>query len=143
MPRPKLRITTFRIGDPPRRGEGLRIGTTRRPPRGVPRSRWTRDGYFDVWLPIVAPSLELLRRARERDFDDAAVRRAFFRAYRRELESPQVRQAVELLARVAARTPIAVGCFCEDPRRCHRTVLVNAIKEAANHLPSIGVKSIL
>jgi uncharacterized protein YeaO (DUF488 family) len=81
----KIELSMFQIGAPPKRGQGLRIGTTRRPPRGVPKARWTRDGYFDVWLPSLAPSARLLTRFKGRDFDDPATRQAFFNNYEREL----------------------------------------------------------
>ena len=97
--KPPLHLRTFQIGAPPKRGEGLRIGTTRRPPRGVPRARWKRDGYFDVWFPVVAPSAALLGRTRDRDFANPAVRRRFFEAYRRELRRPPAKHAVALLRR--------------------------------------------
>ena len=124
---PRLKLRTFRIGDPPKRGEGLRIGTTRRPPRGVARERWQRDGYFDVWLPIVAPSASLLRRMRG-DLSRPDVRERFFRAYERELEQSPARQTVDLLAALARRTPIAIGCFCENEAHCHRSVLKRVIE---------------
>jgi len=125
-----MKLRTFRIGAPRRPGEGLRIGATRRPPRGVARADWCRRGYFDVWLPAVAPSLALLRRYQRRMPDDARARRRFFAAYARELAAPGPRHVVELLAAVAARTPIAVGCFCEDESRCHRSALRRAIARA-------------
>jgi len=124
-----LRLSTFQIGAPRRRGQGLRIGTTRRPPRGVPKSRWTQDGYFDVWLPVLAPSLKLLGRFKGRDWDDPVVRKSFFDSYERELLSSAVgRQAVEFIARVAERTPLSIGCFCGDESRCHRSRLFKIIK---------------
>ena len=127
------KITTFRIGDRRKRGQGLRLGVTRRPPRGVPKHRWQRDGYFDLWLPVLAPSAELLRRYRARDWNDRRVRRRFLDAYERELSKPLVRQAVELLAAFALRTPIAIGCYCEDESMCHRSVLHRVILEASLH----------
>lgn len=126
----KTRVRTFQIGASPRRGEGLRIGATRRPPRGVPRDRWQRDGYFDVWFPVVAPSAALLARTQRQGVGDSAVRERFCDAYRRELQRPPAKHGVELLAAIAARTPIAIGCFCEDEHRCHRVVLRDAILEA-------------
>jgi uncharacterized protein YeaO (DUF488 family) len=96
----------------------------------VPSARWQRDGYFDVWFPIVAPSETLLRRTRTIDFDDPAVRRRFFEAYRRELAKPPAKHGVALLAALAARTPIAIGCYCEDETRCHRSVLRQEILRA-------------
>jgi uncharacterized protein YeaO (DUF488 family) len=127
----RLKLKTFQIGSPRARGEGLRIGVTRRPPRGVPHRRWQRDGYFDVWFPAVAPSAPLLRRALAGGLDAAAARRRFFAAYERELRSPVARQCVELLAQLALRTPIAIGCFCADESRCHRSRLRKAIERAA------------
>lgn len=125
----KLKLSTFQIGAPARRGEGLRIGVTRRPPRGVPKSRWVRDGYFDVWLPALAPSTKLLARVKKRDFDDPAVRGAFFDSYERELlATAESRQTVKFVARVAARTPISIGCFCGDETRCHRSRLIKIIQ---------------
>jgi len=128
----KLRLLTFQIGAAPRRGEGLRIGTTRRPPRGVRKNRWVADGYFDVWLPSLAPSAKLLARFRKRDFDDGSVRKAFFDGYERELlATAEGRQTVQFVAQVAARTPISIGCFCADESRCHRSRLLKIIKKYA------------
>ena len=101
MRRRELQLRTFQTGAAPKRGEGLRIGVTRRPPRGVPRRRWQRDGHFDVWFPVVAPSAALLTRFKETDFLDSAVRRRFFAAYLRELQRPPAKHAVALLASLA------------------------------------------
>ena len=125
-------LSTFRIGDAPKRGQGLRIGATRLPPRGVPKSRWKRDGYFDIWLPIIAPSRELLSWIKQRDINDAKTRRLFFKRYERELlGNSEGRQTVELLAELAKRTPITIGCFCADESRCHRSKLRELIERAA------------
>ena len=127
----KSKLSTFQIGTPPKSGQGLRIGATRRPPRGVPKSRWERDGYFDVWLPSIAPSQKLIARFK-RDFDDPAHRQAFFDSYERELLSnAQGRQTLSLLAKVAKRTPISIGCFCADESRCHRSRLIKLIHRYA------------
>jgi uncharacterized protein YeaO (DUF488 family) len=130
-----LKLSTFRHGDPPKRGEGLRIGTTRRPPRGVPRDRWQRDNYFDVWFPVLAPSAALLRRFQRsqtmgfRDFCDS---------YERELlKSAEPRQALDLLAALALRTPISIGCYCADESRCHRSHLRRLIEAAAVNLHNL------
>ena len=126
-----LKLSTFQIGAPAKRGQGLRIGVTRRPPRGVPKAHWTHDGYFDVWLPALAPSAKLLARFKKRHargFDDPAVREAFFDSYERELlSSAEGRQLVEFLAHIAVRTPISIGCFCADESRCHRSRLYKLI----------------
>jgi uncharacterized protein YeaO (DUF488 family) len=128
----KLKLTTFQIGAPVRRGAGLRIGTTRLPPRGVPKSRWKTGGYFDVWLPTVAPSRDLLRWIKQRDIDDPSVRRTFFQKYERELlADSDARHTVQLLAELARRTPISIGCFCVDESRCHRSQLRKLIARFA------------
>jgi uncharacterized protein YeaO (DUF488 family) len=129
---PKLKVTTFQIGAPVKPDAGLRIGTTRLPPRGVPKSRWKSGGYFDVWLPTVAPSRDLLHWIKQRDIDDQTVRRTFFQKYEREvLANSDARQTVQLLAELARRTPISIGCFCADESRCHRSHLRKLIERFA------------
>lgn len=128
----KLKLTAFQIVAAARRVEGLRIGVTRRPPRGVRKSRWVKDGYFDVWFPVLAPSVKLLVRFKKRDFDDGTVHKAFFDAYERELlATAEGRQTVQFVAQVATRIPISVGCFCGDETRCHRSRLVKIIRKHA------------
>ena len=102
------------------------------PREGYARIDGVRDGYFDVWLPTLAPSVKLITRSRKRDFNDPSVRKAFFDAYERELLSTaESRQTVQLIAEVAARTPISIGCFCSDESRCHRSRLLKIIKKHA------------
>lgn len=127
----RLKLTTFQIGAAKKEGEGLRIGTTRRPPRGVPVAERRRSGYFDVWLPTVAPSASLIRRGRARGLELAAARKWFFDAYEREMARTDARQTIELLAEIAKRTPIAIGCYCADERVCHRSRLRRLIERAA------------
>lgn len=120
----KLKLRTFQIGSPVKRGQGLRLGTTRYTPRGVRRERWQKDGYFDLWLPTVAPSRRLLQRKLDLD--------SFYDAYERELSAnTEARQTVRLLAEIAKRTPISVGCYCQDEQRCHRWRLKAVIEKAA------------
>lgn len=127
-----LQLRTFQTGSPARRDEGLRIGVTRRPPRGVPRARWQSGGYFDVWFPALAPSAALLKHIHPQNLDDPAMRRAFFDRYERELLGrSESRQTIQLLAALAARTPISLGCFCDDEHRCHRSRLRKLIERAA------------
>jgi len=127
-----LKLHTFQIGSPAKREAGLRIGITRRPPRGVPRARWQAEGYFDVWFPVLAPSAALLKRIHAQNLDDPAKRRAFFDRYERKmLGRLESRQAIHLLAAVAARTPISLGCFCHDENHCHRSRLRRLIEQAA------------
>jgi uncharacterized protein YeaO (DUF488 family) len=128
----KLKLSTFQIGTPARRGQGLRIGATRFPPRGVPRRRWKSDAYFDVWLPTIAPSRKLLSWVRQREINDSTVRDQFFVRYERELLGDSTaRQTLELLAEIAKHTPISIGCFCEDESRCHRLRLYRVIERIA------------
>jgi uncharacterized protein YeaO (DUF488 family) len=124
------RLSTFQIGSPVRPGHGLRIAVTRRPPRGIPRNRWKRDGYFDVWLPTLAPSAGLIRRYRRGYHESAALRRAFLDAYERELQGTEARQAVALLAELARRIRISIGCYCSDESLCHRSRLAKVIRRA-------------
>ncbi|HTQ38552.1 MAG TPA: DUF488 family protein [Pirellulales bacterium] len=129
MNRPQ--ISTYRLGSPRTKHEGLRLGTVRHLPRGVPRSEYARRDFFDVWLPLVAPSRELLAAFK----DGKKTPQQFFRAYQAEMQRPEARHTIELLAAISRRTPIAVGCFCEDETRCHRSVLIELIRAAGKHLP--------
>ena len=122
----RLQLRTFRIGDPPGAGGDLRVATTRRPPRGVPKSEWHR--HFDVWLPSVGPSAALLQRTRTMVTTDAGWSR-FARAYTREMSSTEARQTISLLAEIARRMPLAIGCYCEHESRCHRSILRRLIEQ--------------
>ena len=118
-------VHTYRYGEATEL-PGLRVGVTRHLPRGVKKTDYARRGYFDVWLPTVAPSGDLLR-----SFLDGKVTFARFASrYRRELRRPEAKHTVELLAAVAQRQPVNLGCFCEDPARCHRTLLAQVLAEA-------------
>jgi uncharacterized protein YeaO (DUF488 family) len=128
----KFKVSAFRIGDAPKRGEGLRVGATRRPPRGIAKQRWRSRGYFDVWFPVVAPSEKLLRSIKKTGIEDPKVRKRFFDAYRRELQKSPASHGVSLLAAVASSMPIAVGCYCADETRCHRSVLAAEIAGVAS-----------
>jgi uncharacterized protein YeaO (DUF488 family) len=134
------RLTTFQVGTPATREQGLRIGVTRRPPRGVSRARWALDDYFDVWFPYLAPSEALIKRFRAK-IDDEKARRQFFDAYEKELmRSAESKQAVELLAAVSLRTPVSLGRFCEDETRCHRSRLFEVVRREAERLADTGRK---
>lgn len=125
-------VRTFRIGTPAKAGDGLRLGVTRRPPRGVPKSRWVSEGLFDAWFPALAPSLKLLARVKSIDVDDPKAWKKFFDSYEREMEADaEKRQTLATLAAVCARTPVSIGCFCEDESRCHRSRLRELIEREA------------
>jgi len=124
-------LRTFRIHTPRQRGEGLRIGAVRYLPRGVRKVDYARQDYFDIWLPLLAPDRELVRWYLQSDLGDKA-RDQFFRRYRKEmLGNAANRQVIEMLARLSKKTPIAIGCYCEDESRCHRAVLIKLLEEAA------------
>lgn len=127
-----LRIQTYRLGTSRRRGEGLRIGVVRYPPRGVRKEEYALLDYYDVWLPLLAPSPRLLSWIHARDAADSGARREFAKRYRNEmLNNTNSRQAIRLLAKLAQRTPIAIGCHCENEQRCHRSILLQLIRDAA------------
>jgi len=114
-----MAVTSYRYGSPRPPGEGLRIGSARHLPRGVKRSDWQRGNYFDIWLPLVAPTSDLVADFKHRQITFPA----FARHYRAQMKSPEPRHVIALLAAVARHTPISVGCFCEDESRCHRSIL--------------------
>ncbi len=109
----------YRYGSERGPGEGLRIGVTRHPPRGVKKEDWARLGYCDLWFPLLAPSAELVKAYRGGTMEWEV----FARRYRAEMRSPECGHLIALLAAFAERTPLSLGCFCEDESRCHRSVL--------------------
>jgi uncharacterized protein YeaO (DUF488 family) len=126
----KIQLSMFRIGTQREPGQGLRIGATRRPPRGVAKERWVTDGYFDVWLPGLAPSAKLVAEILKVQKGPVAQFEKAMDRYERELlATADSRQLVEFVAQIAVRTPISIGCFCEDESRCHRSRLFRIIEE--------------
>ena len=115
-----------RLGSPRVANEGLRIGTVRRPPRGVPASRFASDDWYDVWFPNVAPSAELLKLATARTGREWA---AFAKRYRAEMAEPAPSRTLDLLAALSHAADFSVGCYCEDEARCHRSVLRELLAE--------------
>ncbi|MFC7338650.1 DUF488 domain-containing protein [Haloferula chungangensis] len=111
--------------------EGLRIGVARQVPRGVKREEYVPGGYFDVWLPLVAPSAELVKNYQAGEVST----KQFFRSYRSEMRVVDKRHVIELLAAMATRSPIHLGCFCADESRCHRSALLELVLEALEDLP--------
>jgi uncharacterized protein YeaO (DUF488 family) len=119
-----MSVRIVRLGNPRLAGEGLRIGTVRRPPRGVPKSEYAKRDLYDVWLPNLAPSESLLKLAQEAAAgDDARAWRGFVRRYRAEMKTPDNRALLDTLAALSHHVAFAVGCYCEDEARCHRSVL--------------------
>ena len=123
-----MAIRIVRLGSPRLPGEGLRVGTVRHPPRGVPKERFAKDDWYDVWLPVLSPSAALVHAAQEATTDRAWA--AFRRRYRSEMRAPEPRQALALLAALSRTTNLSVGCYCADESRCHRSVLRDILAEA-------------
>ncbi len=124
-----LKLHTYQFGTPRRRDEGLRVGVVRHLPRGVRKEDYARFNQFDVWFPNVAPSAELLRWVHESPETRWAK---FIERYTREMKQPDSRHAIKLLAEMAKRTSISIGCFCSDENHCHRSILRKLIQQAAN-----------
>jgi uncharacterized protein YeaO (DUF488 family) len=130
-----MAISVLRLGTPRRRGEGVRLGTVRRPPRGVKKPDYARRDFFDVWLPELAPSAATVSFAFARPLTPARWRQ-FVRRYRREMSAPAPRHVLETLAALSHATSFAVGCYCEDETRCHRTILRDLLMEAGAKVAS-------
>jgi uncharacterized protein YeaO (DUF488 family) len=123
-----MAIRIVRLGSARARGEGVRLGTVRRPPRGVPKAETASRNFYDVWLPDVAPSEALLKRA-QASLDDAQGWKSFVSRYRSEMKRPEARRLLDLLAALSHTTDLSVGCYCADESRCHRSVLRELLVE--------------
>ena len=117
-----MAIRIVRLGSPRAKGEGLRLGTVRRPPRGVPKAEFASRGFYDVWLPEVAPSEPLVKAALQAR-DRPAGWQSFVRRYRSEMRRPEASHVLDLLAALSHVTDLSVGCYCADESHCHRSVL--------------------
>jgi uncharacterized protein YeaO (DUF488 family) len=114
-------IRIVRLGSPRAKDEGVRIGTVRRPPRGVSKSEFASRDFYDVWLPNLAPSEALVKMALAAE--DERAWRAFTKRYRAEMNRPDARRVLDLLAALSHSSDFSVGCYCQDERRCHRSIL--------------------
>ena len=122
-----MALRIVRLGSKRAPSEGLRLGTVRRPPRGVPKARHAKDDWYDVWLPELSPSAALVTQGLHAA-DDLAFRR-FAKRYRAEMAGPAAAHLLELLAALSQRADFSVGCYCEDEQRCHRSVLRQLLQE--------------
>jgi uncharacterized protein YeaO (DUF488 family) len=122
-----LKIRTYQLGSARTRGEGLRLGAVRFLPRGVRSKDYARLDLFDVWLPTLAPSRELLATAKQQ----ALTFERFAKRYACEMQRTEARQTIKLVAAMARRAGLAIGCYCADERCCHRSILIGLIREAA------------
>ncbi len=122
-----MAIRVVRLGSERAKDEGLRIGTVRRPPRGVPKDEFATRDFYDVWLPQLSPSTELVKLAlaakSEREWN------GFAKAFRREMSEPDAARLLELLTAMSATSAFSVGCYCENEARCHRSVLRALLQE--------------
>jgi uncharacterized protein YeaO (DUF488 family) len=121
-------IRIVRLGSPRAPEEGLRLGTVRRPPRGVKKADFAKRDYYDLWLPMLSPSQPVVSRAMSQPWTDARWAK-FVRDYRAEMNRPEPKQMIELLARLSHEVNFAVGCYCENEQRCHRSVLRTLLEE--------------
>jgi uncharacterized protein YeaO (DUF488 family) len=123
-----MALRVVRLGTPREPEEGLRIGTVRRPPRGVPREEFAQRDYYDVWLPELAPSQELVSKAqRSQTVKEWAQ---FVQGYRRQMGGPEQRHLIALLAAMSHHADLSVGCYCEQESQCHRSVLQELLAQA-------------
>jgi uncharacterized protein YeaO (DUF488 family) len=120
-------IKIVQLGSARKRGEGLRIGTVRRPPRGVRKAFYARQNWYDIWLPNLAPSASLMRRTSI--YDDGTGWLTFARRYEAELKKPEQSRLLDLLAALSHQTRFSIGCYCADERHCHRSILGRVLRE--------------
>ncbi len=127
-------IRIVRLGTPRHAREGTRIGTVRRPPRGVPKSEFASGDWYDVWFPNLSPSPELVKRALASQADLSAVGErewaAFTRGFRAEMARPEAAHAIALLSALSRQSNFSVGCYCENEARCHRSILRALLADA-------------
>ena len=121
-------ISVVRLGSPRRPHEGIRIGTARRPPRGVPKSEFASRDYYDVWLPNLSPTPDLVSEALQ-SHDNEHLWKDFVRKFRSEMKQPEAAHLLDLLAALSHQTNFAIGCYCEDESRCHRSILKELLAE--------------
>jgi uncharacterized protein YeaO (DUF488 family) len=122
-----MAVRVVRLGTPRAKDEGTRIGTVRRPPRGVPKARFAADDWYDVWFPNLAPSATLVKEALQAASDTQW--KSFARRYRAEMSAPENSRTLELLAALSHHAHFSVGCYCADETRCHRSLLRELLAE--------------
>jgi uncharacterized protein YeaO (DUF488 family) len=127
-----MTIRIVRLGSPRARDEGLRIGTVRRPPRGVPKAEFAKRDFYDVWYPNLAPDDATVKVAQQASTDREW--QAFKRKYRAEMAAPEASRTLDLLAALSHTASFSVGCYCEDESRCHRSVLRELLAERGARL---------
>ncbi|OGA15551.1 MAG: hypothetical protein A3G25_07500 [Betaproteobacteria bacterium RIFCSPLOWO2_12_FULL_63_13] len=127
-----MTVRVVRLGTARASAEGTRIGTVRRPPRGVPKAEFASQNWYDVWFPLLAPSAETVKFGQAAE--TAAQWQAFKKKYRAEMAAPEPARSIELLAALSQHSNFSVGCYCEQEERCHRSVLRELLKEQGANL---------
>jgi len=122
-----MAVRIVRLGSDRAEGEGLRIGTVRRPPRGVPKTAFSSQNWYDVWFPNLSPSVETMKMGRNASTDKEWL--AFTRKYRAEMAVPEISRILDLLAALSHHSNFSVGCYCKDEARCHRSELRKLLLE--------------
>ncbi len=122
-----MSLRIVRLGTERLENEGLRIGTVRRPPRGVPKSEFASQNWYDVWLPEAAPTPELMQLARAAESEQEW--QVFAKKFRAEMNAPERSRLLDLLAALSHRTDLSIGCYCENESRCHRSLLRQLLEE--------------
>ena len=122
-----MAVRILRLGSDRAEGEGLRIGTVRRPPRGVPKAEFSSQNWYDIWFPNLAPSIETMKLGKSVATDKEW--QAFEKKYRAEMATPENSRTLDLLAALSHQTNFSVGCYCENEARCHRSVLKKLLME--------------
>ncbi len=122
-----MAVRIVRLGSPRGANEGIRIGTVRRPPRGVPKTEFASQNWYDVWFPNLAPSVETMKLGQQAS--TPAEWAAFIKKYRAEMTAPEASHALALLAALSRQSDFSVGCYCEDEAHCHRSVLRELLAE--------------
>jgi uncharacterized protein YeaO (DUF488 family) len=130
-----MAVRVVRLGSPRSKREGLRLGTVRRPPRGVGKRDYARLDYFDLWLPELAPSAPLVSYALSEPFT-AQRWKTYARRYRREMSDPTRRRLIAVLAALSSQADFSIGCYCADESRCHRSLLRELLVEQGAVLAS-------
>ncbi|WP_408095569.1 DUF488 domain-containing protein [Peredibacter sp. HCB2-198] len=122
-----MTIRIVQLGSPRSKNEGLRLGTVRRPPRGVPKSEFAKRDFYDVWMPILSPTSDLVAKALKAETEKEW--KAFETKYRAQMKRPDATHILDLLAALSHDTNFSVGCYCENEERCHRSILRKILKE--------------
>ncbi len=129
-----MSIRIIRLGSPREAGEGLRLGTVRRPPRGIPKSEYATRDFYDIWFPNLSPSHELMKEGKMSD--DEASWSAFRKKFRSEMSGTEASKILDLLAALSHQTNMSLGCYCDNENRCHRSVLKELLMERGASLIS-------